>query len=178
MKKLYLVIALAVALVVSGSVFAFTSTTATAAISATATKSDFATVEIASTMPDFGNVLGKQRGSLPAGNVFIITSHADYTGDLLVRVYLTNSGALTLAYQHLNMKLKLINSVEAGDPGHQYQVITLNNAEVTFNLQGQAGTACNLILEGGSYATNPYDPLAWQKGYSVNPALYCEVTQR
>jgi len=178
MKKVYLVIALAVALVVSGGVFAFTSTTATAAISATATKSDFATVEIAGTMPDFGNVLGKQRGSLPAGNVFIITPHADYTGDLLVRVYLTNSGALTLAYQHLNMKLKLANSVEAGDPRHQYQVITLNNAEVTFNLQGQAGTACNLTLEGGGYATNPYDPLAWQEGYSVNPALYCEVTQR
>lgn len=177
MKKKGLLIGLILAvLAVSGGVFAFTYTTATATIGVTAVKSDFADVKGFNI--DIGKVVGKQRGELPTGKkLFEIDPHSDYTGDLLVKVYLTNAGTLSKAYQHLNMKLALKDSEEWKDPDHKYQVLTLDNAAVTFNLKGQQGKKCDLTLEGGSYATNPQETLTWDTD-SAQPLLYCEVTQR
>jgi len=177
MKKKWLLIGLIMAvLAVSGGVFAFTYTTATASIGVTAVKSDFADVKGFNI--DIGKVLGKQRGELPTGKkVFEITPHSAYSGDLVVKVYLTNAGTLSRAYQHLNMKLALQNSEEWKDADHKYQVLTLDNAVVTFNLNGQYGKKCELTLEGGSYATNPQETLTWDSD-SAQPLLYCEVTQR
>lgn len=131
-----------------------------ATISATAVESDFAEVSVVDTA-NIGTVMGKEVSNLPTGKkLFEVTPHAQYTGDLVVKVYLGNAGSLSYAYQHLNMKLYLENSEEEADTGHKHQLLTLDNGEVTFTLKGQHGITCTLYLDGGSYSTNPYSPLA------------------
>ncbi len=184
-KGLLMVGALMLALVVSGGVFAYTWTTAGATITATA-DSDYATVEPAGSLPSFGtNIFGKYRGTIPSGDLFTITPDGDYTGDLVVKVYLTNADALTSAYQNLNMKLELWDSaatpvnIYASETGHTFQLLSLDNGVATFDLEYNDGTSPYKVkLAAGSYATNPRSPVDWNAGYSVSPLLYCEVTQR
>ncbi len=180
-KKFYLIIALFLALAVSGGIFAFTYTTASASIGVTAVASDFAEVEghqLTSAWEAMGNEIGDVPGNMTTGEkVFTVTPHLNYTGDLVVKVYISNADELVHAYQHLNMKVIMKDSEEWGDAGHEYQLLTMDNAEVTFNLNGQAGTACLVELAGGSYAANPQSNLQWDSS-DVSPQLYCEVTQR
>ncbi len=184
-KRLVLIVALVVTLLGSGITFAFTYTTASATITGTA-DSEYATVEPAGSLPSFStNVFGKHRGDIPSGDVFTITPDTDYTGDLLVKVYLTNADELTGAYQSLNMKLELWDSaatpvnIYASETGHTFQLLTLDNGVVTLDLEYNAGTSPYKIkLAGGSYTTNPRSPTDWTSGYSVSPLLYLEVTHR
>ena len=114
---------------------------------------------------------------MPAGDLFDITSHPSYPGDLSVQVYLLNTDALTKAYQHLNMKIYLENSVEAGQtPG--YQLLTLDNGVVTFTLQSGVVTSHTVSILGWGYGLNTPDSLAWEEGWSTVPELYCEVSQQ
>ena len=113
-------------------------------------------------------------GNVPLGNLFKVTPHADYSGDLQARVYLVNTGNLTKAYQSLNMELYLEDSVEAPN----YRLLTLENGVATFNLEGGAGDNHTLSVTGGDYYLNSRDPLEWEEGWTVIPELYCEVTQR
>ncbi len=185
-KRLLLLIALLVALVVSGGVFAFTWTTASATITATADSADYVTVAPAGSLPSFStNIFGKYRGAVPSGDVFTITPDSDYTGDFVVKVYLTNADALTKVYQNLNMKLELWDSatpavnIYAGQTGHTFQLLSLDNGVVTFDLEYDDGTSpYEVKLAGGSYTTNPRSPVDWNDSYAVAPLLYCEVTQR
>ncbi|GAI42773.1 unnamed protein product, partial [marine sediment metagenome] len=50
----------------------------------------------------------------------------------------TNTGDLVKAYDYLNMKLYLDGSAEAGETPN-YQLLTLQNGEATFNIQDIAG---------------------------------------
>jgi len=77
-------------------------------------------------------------GDVPTGDLFNIIFNSAYPGDLQAKVYLANTAALTKAYQHLNMKLYLEDSVEAGETPN-YQLLTLNNGMATFNLKDVAG---------------------------------------
>jgi len=63
--------------------------------------------------------------------------------------------------------------------GHSFQLLTLDNGVVTFDLQQSWGPSPYYIyLNGGSYTTNPRgNPLAWSSTV-VEPLLFCEVTQR
>jgi len=82
-------------------------------------------------------------GEVPVGDLFDVTPQTEYTGDLAMKVYLTNVGDLSKAYDYLNMKLYLAGSVEAGDTP-DYQLLTLQNGEVSFNIQ-------DLIPTSGSW---------------------------
>ena len=113
-------------------------------------------------------------GDVPTGDLFEIYPHADYTGDLQVRVYLTNTGNLTKAYQFLNMELHLEGSVEAPS----YRLLTLENGVAIFNLVGLAGGSYTLSVTGGTYTLTSREPSEWEEGWTVTPELYCEVTQR
>ncbi len=205
-KKFYLIIALLLALAVSGGIFAFTYTTASASIGVTAVASDFAEVE-GFQLTSAWEAMGSEIGDVPGGmgivervvdgtlleiqidleiqieelsageKIFSVTPHSNYTGDLVVKVYISNADELVHAYQHLNMKIIMKDSEEWSDAGHKYQLLTLDNAEVTFNLNGMAGEACLVELAGGSYAANPQSNLQWGSS-AVSPQLYCEVTQR
>ncbi len=185
-RKLVLIGAVMAALAATGGVFAFTWTTAGATIGATA-DSEYATVEPAGSLPSFStNVFGRFRGAIPSGDVFTISPDSDYTGDLVVKVYLTNADDLTKSYQNLNMKLELWDSeattpvnIYASETGHTFQMLTLDNGVATFDLEYDAGTSpFKVKLSGGSYTTNPRSPNDWNSGYSVAPLLYAEVTQR
>jgi len=116
-------------------------------------------------------------GEVPAGDVFDITPHPTYTGDLLVKIYLTNTSALLKAYQYINIKLYLEDSLEAGKTP-DYQLLTMENGVVLFNIEG--GSAASYTVEGigGSYRLVSGDPYEWGEGWSVTPEFYCEVTQR
>ena len=115
-------------------------------------------------------------GDVPTGDLFDVTPDASFTGDLAVKVYLTNTGALIKAYQYLNMKLYLEGSVEAGETPN-YQLLTLTNGSVTFSLEDYTPGTYALSVTGGSYCLVSTDPSEWGEGYSVTPELYCQVIQ-
>lgn len=186
-SKLPLLIgALLLALAATGGIFAYTWTTASVTITGATADTEFAAVDANATPPSFGtNVFGKFWGNMPnTGNLFDITPNTNYSGDLLVKVYLTNAASLSKVFQHLNMKLELHDSIaanlNAATTGHTYQLLTLDNGVVTFDLQNGvgAGAPYYVYLAGGSFKSNPRSPLDWSAGYSVAPALYLEVTQR
>ena len=126
---------------------------------------------------------GKYKGDLPAGNLFSITS-GDYTGDLTVKVSIMNPGALALAFQYFNMQLALTDAggniiIGSGlaPAGHEYQVLSLENGVVGFDV-AWAGPPYYVKLIDGGYATFGRLPLEWTSGYSVSPQLFCEVVAR
>lgn len=116
-------------------------------------------------------------GNTPTGNLFEVTPHADYSGDLQVRVYLANTGALQKAYDYLNMELYLEGSVEAGETP-DYQLLTPENGVAIFNLVGISGGSYTLSITGGTYRLNSREVSEWEAGYTATPELYCEATQR
>ncbi len=117
-------------------------------------------------------------GSVPTGDLFDITPHTAFSGDLAVRVYLTNTGDLAKAYDSLNMNLYLENSVEAGDIPN-YRVLTLENGWVTFNLKDfTPGNTYTLSVTGGDYTLVSRDTSEWEAGWTVTPELYCQIVQR
>jgi len=116
-------------------------------------------------------------GDVPIGDLFDITPHADFTGDLAVRVYLTNVGGLAKAYQSLNMDLYLEGSVEAGETPN-YRTLTLENGWVTFNLKDFSPDTYTLSVTGGDYELVSRDTTEWEEGWTVTPELYCQIVQR
>ena len=112
-------------------------------------------------------------GDVPIGNLFDITTHEQYTGDLGVTVYLLNTGSLVKAYNYVNIKLELEDSVEG-----TYQPLTFNNGVATFKLEGCPGATRTLSVTGGSYSLVSGNPAEWQPGWSIVPELHCEITQR
>ncbi len=116
-------------------------------------------------------------GNTPTDDLFEVTPHADYTNDLVVNVYLTNTDNVTKAYKYLNMELYLEGSVEAGQTPN-YRVLTLENGVVSFTIvDGGSGTH-TLSVAGGDYTLNSREPLEWEAGWTVTPELYCEARQR
>ena len=113
-------------------------------------------------------------GDVPTGDLFIVTPHPQYPGDLTVRVYLTNSGDLIKAYRYLNMKLRLEGSVEW--PG--YRLLTLQNGKVAFHLEAPHNPPYTLSVIGGAYCLVSPDPNQWAAEWTITPEFYCEVTQR
>ena len=116
-------------------------------------------------------------GAVPAGDLFVVTPHPEYNGDLNINLYLTNTAYLRKAFRYLNMQVFVANSLEAGkDPAHL--MLTLENGVASFNLEG--GTSGNYTIQviGGSYNLVSGNPDDWGAGWSVTPEFYCEVGQR
>jgi len=184
-KKSHLIVALIVALVLNGAICAYAHTTATSTINTAQPSGDIATVAAAPNQPNWSSVLPQPgnttenatQGAVPTGNLFEVTPAAGYSGDLMVKVYLTNAGALIEAYQCLNMGLYLEGSAEASETPN-YRLLTLDNGSAAFDLTNISGAACNLSIIGGSYSLVSDNSSLWHTGWSVTPALYCEVTQR
>ena len=175
MKKLVIII-LAAVLAVTGGMFAYTYTTATATISVSAPASDFAaTTAENQTGP---TVFGKYTGTWSEGNLFTITPAGGYNGDLVIRVYLTNAGALNRYYEHLNMTMRFTSADNTSFADEQAidQVLSLQNSEVLFTWANGSGTSpFHVRLTGGSYRLHPWKTLT---GGSVQPQVWCEIVQR
>ena len=117
-------------------------------------------------------------GTVPTGDLFDITPDTNFTGELAVKVYLTNTGALAKAYQELNMQLYLEGSVEAGQTPN-YQLLTLENGVATFNLKDfTPGNTYTLSVTGGDYTLTSRDTSEWEAGWTVTPEFYCQIMQR
>lgn len=175
MKKL-LIIGLVAVLMVTGGVFATTYTTATATIGVTAVESDFAeaTANVTVLAP---TVFGKYAGTWPSGTLFTVVPDASYTGDLVIRAYLVNTGELSRYYEHLNMSLEFTDNTSAiADEQAITQVLTLDNSEVLFTWEnGYGDSPYKVELTGGGYRLHPWKTLT---GGSVQPQLWLEITQR
>ena len=140
-KKFQLIMALLLALIISGGVYAYAYTTAGGTIGITEpTEEAFATVNATETQPDWNSVLddlasdNKTCGEVPNGTLFDISPSAAYSGDLVTNVYLANAANLTKAYRYLNMKLYLGASEEAGETP-DYRMLTLQNGETGFTME-------------------------------------------
>ena len=139
-RKFKLLMALLLALIVSGGVYAYAYTTAGGIIGVAEPTADFATANITETQPDWNSVLddlasdNKTFGEVPNGPLFDVSPNAVYSGDLVVNVYLANSANLTKAYRYFNMKLYLSGSEEAEETPN-YRMLTLQNGEVDFNME-------------------------------------------
>jgi len=116
-------------------------------------------------------------GSVPTGDLFDITPHTSFSGDLAVKVYVTNTGDLAKAYDYLNMNLYLEGSVEAGETPN-YRTLTLENGVVTFNLKDYSPDTYTLSVTGGDYELVSRDTSEWEEGWTVTPELYCQIVQR
>ncbi len=116
-------------------------------------------------------------GNVPTDDLFEVSPHTDYSGDLAVKVYLANTGSLTKAYQSLNMELYLEGSVEAGETPN-YRLLTLENGVATFTIKGGGSDNHTLSVTGGDYYLVSDNISAWEEGWTVTPELYCEATQR
>jgi len=116
-------------------------------------------------------------GNTPTDGLFEVTPHADYTGDLIVSVYLANTDNVTKAYKYLNMELYLEGSVEAGKTP-DYRVLNLANGVVTFTIKDGGSGTHTLSVTGGDYTLNSREPDEWEAGWTVTPELYCEARQR
>lgn len=176
MKKL-LIIAIVAVLAITSGVFAFTYTTATTTIGVTVVESDFAEVTANLTGYSAPQVFGKYAGTWPTGTLFdIVPALPDYTGDLVIQVYLVNSGDLVPYYQHLNMVLEFqdTDNITADDQGIA-QVLNLQNAAVTFDWSSGNGTSPFYVkLTGGGYRLHKWKTVTGD----YQPQLWCEITQR
>jgi hypothetical protein len=140
MKRL-LIIALIAVLAVTGGVFAYTFTTATATIGVVAPTSDFAEVTANSSITA-PTVFGKFAGTWPQSTLFTVTPDASYTGDLVVKVYMVNTGELIRQYDHLNMSIEYTDTTGAlADTQGEAQVLNLQNGEVLFDWTSGNGTS-------------------------------------
>ncbi len=175
MKRL-IVIALVAALLTTGGVFAYTWTTATATIGVNTIESDFAEIEAQTiTAP---TVFGEFTGTWPVDWLFQITPDANYTGDLVIKVYLVNTGELIRYYQHLNMALEFWDSTNTKvDEQEITQVLNLQNAEVEFYWANATGTGPYYVkLTGGGFRLHHWKGVL--PGGSVQPMVWAEVNQR
>ena len=117
------------------------------------------------------------QGEVPAGDLFDINPHEDFTGDMLIKVYLTNTASLLKAYQYINMKVYMADSLEAGE-SPEYQVLSIETGVVMFTIEGGTAEDYTVEITGGSYRLISDDPDDWGAGWSVIPEFYCEVCQR
>jgi hypothetical protein len=174
--KRVLLIALVALLVVTGGMFAYTFTTATATIGVSAPTSDFANITANSSITA-PTVFGKFTGTWPSSPMFTITPDPSYTGDLVVKVYMVNTGELIRQYQHINMAFEYTDTTGASaDEQGGIQVLNLQNAEILFTWTSGNGTSPFTVdLTGGGFRLHPFKSLT---GGSYQPQIWCEVTQR
>lgn len=178
MKK-FLIIGLIALLAVTGGIFAYTFTTATATIGVSAPQSDFANITGNSsfTAP---TVFGKFTGTWPTGKLFTVTPDPGYIGDLVISVYLINSGELSRQYQHLNLALRYTdNASDMADEQSETQVLNLQNAQVLFTWTSGNGTSpFSVDVVGGGFRLHPFKTLTTGGSASYQPQVWLEVTQR
>jgi hypothetical protein len=116
-------------------------------------------------------------GAVPTGDLFVITPHPDYTGDLMVKIYLTNTADVLKAYKYLNIKVFATGSLESSE-NPNFRLLSLENGVAIFNLQGGSASQYTVRVTGGGYRVMSEDSTEWTSGWSITPEFYCEVTQR
>lgn len=173
--------AIMLALAITGGVFAYTYTTASATLTLTSATGDFASISTNATGVSSitWKPFGKYRGVIPAGTVFNVTPTTGYTGDVEVKVYLSNMDELTKNYSFYMMRLRLENSLGTPvDAEGIEQILTMENGVASFYFPSSnftPGTTYYVVNKGGSYIGFPFASGGWATTY--DPTLYAQVTQ-
>ena len=146
-KKFYLIAALVLVLVLSSGLYAYAYTTAVETISIADPTGDIATSNETATQPDWDSVTDNLSenttcGEVPTGDLFEITPNSAYSGDIEASVHLTNTGSLIKAYQYLNMEVYIEGSESANETPN-YRLLTLQNGQANFSLEGLQPTTGN-----------------------------------
>ena len=176
MKKIFIIV-IAVVLLITGGAYASTFTAATATVGVTLIDTDFVTATAANLTDLVPTVYGDYTGTWSSGTLFTVNPHASYTGDLLIRAYLTNTGELTRYYEHLNMTLRFWSSdnTTADEQGIS-QVLSIDNSEASFSWANGTGTGPYKVeLLGGGFRLHPWKTVS---GGSIQPQVWLEITQR
>lgn len=176
-KGLILAGAFLLALALTGGLFAYTQTTQTTTITVTDGGVDYATVAANTTDAADYTVLGKHRGVISEGSLFDVTPDSNYTGDLVLNVFLNNVDEMQNDYSAWIMRLRLANSANTSiDTQGAIEVISLDNPVATFEVQSAnittAGGTVYIHIDGGSYKTYG---AGWLSG--ENPSIYAQIIQ-
>ena len=170
-RKLYLILALLVALVLTGGTFAYTASVIAnnSPSSALVKGSDaFAGVTAGSAITWTDNVTEDTPVDVPAtGTLFTVTGSGDYTGTLQVTVYLTNTDELAQCYQFLNMNI----APTGGSPSPSALLLTLENGEVSYTIASDNTTPSVIGINGGGGHT----VLSFGTNADPEPDFWCEV---
>ncbi len=168
-KKLYLVLALLVALAATCGTFAFTATSGSVSSSVSTSSSTFASISTSkpsagfpsadkySSTPSWTPVVNTA-GSITAGHLYYIDPNS-YTGDLLVMLYLTNVGDLAKGYSYLNLGVNVYKAgsetwteetTVTGTAPNLNFYLTQSNGYVSFILPA-GSTKCVITIDNGAY---------------------------
>jgi hypothetical protein len=172
-RGLFLVGAVMLALVITGTLFAQTATTATVTLTLTG-KSDFAAVTAAGSPPTW-NVWGSYKGNMTAGDLFTITPETDFTGDMVAMITLTNASDLVSAYRVMVFEIEIYDS--AGTPAQvgTTEYLTLTRGDITIEIDQTGHTAPYTVeITGGNYMTHRG---GWTAG-NEDPTILCDVIQK
>jgi hypothetical protein len=116
-------------------------------------------------------------GEVPQGDLFDISPAQNYPGDLLIKIYLTNTNDILKAYKYINMKVYMANTLEA-EKTPNYQILSIETGVITFNIKGGSAASYKVKIIGGSYRLMSDKPDEWGMGWTITPEFYCEVSQR
>ena len=186
-KKSFLLLAILLVAVIAGASFAYTQTSASV-IANVSNSSSFAHVDTWDNPADWGkyNALPAwtpfegTAGSITAGDLYLIDPR-DYTGDLLVNLYLTNADELVHNYSFLNMQVQAytaITTTPSYTPTLQDAYLTMSNGYASFNLPGltQSDQSYVITIDDGSWYCIDGDDSPDDR--SLSPSFYIEVKQR
>lgn len=185
-RKLYLMVALLVALAVTGASFAYTATSVS--VSTTITETTFASVTTTvptnwtakhGAAPSWTPIVGTA-GSIGNGDLYYIDTRG-YTGSILVMLYLANPAELARTYSYLNMGVNVWKTdgktweeeteVTGKAPDNLNYFLTLSNGYVSFILP--AGKYAITIDVGSWYCIDTTE----DDGKSLNPRFFIDVRQ-
>ena len=184
-KAAYMVGALLMALVITGSVFAYGYTTASTTLTVSAAGSDFAEISTANASIPSWTPYGKFKGATGAGNLFIVdTAASTFTGDLTITVSIANGADLVEAYRVLSMFIEMTDAAgnivdinaDGSNDTSDFAMLTLGNGAVELYVEQAAADVYDIKLKSGFYISNVWGQGGWAG--SEAPILYAEVAQR
>lgn len=172
-KGLLLFVPIVLFLVVTSGVFAYGATTTTVGLALT-DQPDFASVVAAGSPPTW-NVFGSYRGTVAAGDLFTITPDANFTGDMVVVLTVTNVHDLVDTYRIMVLEIMIMDS--AGTPVQvgTTEYLGLAKGEATIEIDQTGLTApYDVQIASGFYITHRG---GWTSG-KEDPTILCDVMQK
>ena len=158
---------------ISGGIFAYGATTTTVSL-ALSDQPDFAAVVAAGSPPTW-NVFGSYRGTVTAGDLFTITPDANFTGDMVVVLTVTNVHDLVDTYRIMVLEIEIFDSQAIPVQVGTTEYLGLAKGEATIEIDQTGLTApYDVQIASGFYITHRG---GWTSG-KEDPTILCDVMQK